>query len=352
MTECSTLSLIDCSPPKLKMSVFSTPAPKFSTEEAEAMVSDLYGFVARASVLNSERDQNFLCSTSVGKKMVLKISNPDEDKGVLEMQNECMKHIHDRDAWLDIPLVIAGIDQNEIMMVNQGSITYWVRLVNYLNGALLKDVLHNASTLYELGSFLGRLCQAMSGFDHAAARRDFPWDIAHTEFIKTHKHYVYANEEIVDHFVGLYERNVLPNVAKLRKAVIHNDGNDHNVLVHNDGDIRSIIDFGDMVCSFVACEPAVCMAYVALEKDDSLGAISEVLRGFHGVFPLTDVELGSVIYLACLRSCITVTMAAYRKNLFAENEYITVTEDRAWRFLKHMQNENLQTWSQKLTELC
>ena len=57
------------------MSVISTPAPKFSTEEAEAMISNLYGFVARASVLPSERDQNFLCSTSVGKKMVLKIKN-------------------------------------------------------------------------------------------------------------------------------------------------------------------------------------------------------------------------------------------------------------------------------------
>ena len=142
------------------MSVFSTPAPIFSTEEAEAMVSAFYGFVARASVPNSERDQNFLCSTSDGQKMVLKISNPDEDKGVLEMQNECMKHIHDRDAWLEVPLVIAGIDQNEIMMVNQGSITYLVRLVSYLNGSLLKDVVHNESMLYELESFLGRLCQA------------------------------------------------------------------------------------------------------------------------------------------------------------------------------------------------
>ena len=51
------------------MSVFSTPPPAFSIEEAEAMVFDFYGLIVRASALNSERDQNFLCSTSDGERI-------------------------------------------------------------------------------------------------------------------------------------------------------------------------------------------------------------------------------------------------------------------------------------------
>jgi len=316
------------------------------------MVFNFYGLMVRASVLYSERDQNFLCSTPDGRKMVLKISNPDEDEGVLEMQNKCMKHIHDHGVRVQVPSVIASIESNEIMTVDQGTITYLARLVDYLPGPLLKDAVHRESMLSELGLFLGRLCLAMSGFKHSGADRDFPWDIARTDFIHTHKHYVSEDEGIVDHFLGLYEKNVLPIAARLRKAVIHNDCNDHNVLVHNDGVIRGIIDFGDMVSSFVACEPAVCMAYVALETDKPLRAIGQVLKGFHGIFPLTAVELRSVIYLVCIRSCITVTMAAYRKNLFPENKYITVTEGQAWSFLKKMRNEDLQAWSQTLTEAC
>ena len=338
--------------PEHNVSVFSTPPPKFSTEEAEAMVFNFYGLVVRASALTSERDQNFLCSTPDGRKMVLKISNPDEVDGVLEMQNKCMRHIHDHGVKVQVPLVIAGLERNEIMAANQGATTYLVRLLRYLPGAQLKDVLHHESMLSELGSFLGRLCLAMSGFKHPNADRDLPWDIARTDFLKTHKHYVSQDVGIVDHFLGLYEKNVLPIAARLRKAVIHNDCNDHNVLVHNDGDIRGIIDFGDMVCSFVACEPAVCMAYVALETEKPLMAIGQVLNGFHGIFPLTAAELRSVIYLVCIRSCITVTMASYRKSLFPENKYISVTEAQAWNFLRKMQHEDLQAWSRTLTELC
>ena len=181
------------------MSVFSTPPPAFSIEEAEAMVFDFYGLIVRASALNSERDQNFLCSTPDDQKIVLKISNPDEDKAVLVMQNECMKYIHDHDARLQVPLAIAGNAGNDIFVVNREATTYLVRTVSYLPGLQLKDVAHHESMLYELGSFLGSLRQAMSGFDHYAASRDFPWDIAYIDFIKAHKRYLPEGEEIVDY---------------------------------------------------------------------------------------------------------------------------------------------------------
>ena len=346
--DCITSNTSNKCPQKNYMSVFSTPPPNFSAKEAEAMVFDLYGLTTNASSLDSERDQNFLCSTPDEKKMVLKISNPAEDKAVLEMQNECMQYIHDHAIPLRVPWVIAGIEHNDIMTFNLSATTYLVRLVHYLPGLQLTDVSHRESMLHELGSFLGRLSLAMSRFNHSAAHRDFPWDIAHIDFIRTHKHYVTEDEGIIDHFIGLYEKNVLPNAANLRKAVIHNDANDHNVLVDNDGNMRGIIDFGDMIYSFLACEPAVCMAYVALGKDEPLEPIAQVLKGFQAIFPLTEDGLLSVVYLVCIRSCITVTMAAYRKQLFPENKYISVTEDQAWNFLKKMQNENLQTWSQKL----
>jgi Ser/Thr protein kinase RdoA (MazF antagonist) len=330
------------------MSVFSTPPPNFSAEEAEAMVFELYGLTTNVSLLNSDRDQNFLCIIPDKQKFVLKISNPAEHRTILEMQNECMKHILDNPTPLQVPCVIAGTEHDEITEFDLESTTYLVRVVHYLPGLLLNDVSHHKSILHELGSFLGNLSLIMSSFNHSAAHRNFPWDIAQTDFIETHKHYVSEHEEIIDHFVKLYKKNVLISDASLRKAVIHNDCNDHNILVNNNGDMIGIIDFGDMVYSFVACEPAICMAYVALEKDEPLESIAQVLKGFHETFPLTENELLSMIYFICIRSCITVTMAAYRKLLFPENKYIWVTEDQSWNFLKQMQNEDLDKWSQKL----
>ncbi len=324
------------------MSVFNSPPPNYSLEDIIKLVEDHYGFIVQITVLNSERDQNFLCATDK-KKYVLKISNPDEDRAVLEMQNACMQYIKDHDPSLQVPLAF-----KEVKTIEYEGTSFFIRLVDYLPGQFLMNVDHHNDLLYELGSFLGRLRTAMNGFDHPAGHRDFPWDVANVDFIKEHKHFLNSKKGIVDNFINQYEQNVLPIVSKLRKVLIHNDGNDHNVLVNENGKINGIIDFGDMIYTFIACEPAVCMAYVALEKDDPLEAIAQVLKGFHEKFPLTHDELLSVIYLVCMRSCITVTMAAYRKQLFPDNKYISVTEDQAWDFLKKMQHEDLKKWSDKL----
>ena len=275
----------------------------------------------------------------------MKISNPDEDRSVLEMQNACVQYIKEYDPSLQVPLAFKEVKTIE----NEGT-SFFVRLVDYLPGQLLMDVVHHNDLLYELGSFLGRLRTAMNGFDHPAGHRDFPWDVAYIDFIKEHKHYLESKEGVVDHFIDQYEQIVLPITSKLRKALIHNDGNDHNVLVNEYGETCGIIDFGDMVYTYIACEPAVCMAYVALGKDEPLEPIVQVLKGFHERFPLTLLELSALIYMVCIRLCITVTMAAYRKQLFPDNKYISVTENQAFDFLEKMHNEDLHRWSDKLVE--
>ena len=326
------------------MSVFSSTPPNYSVEDVMRLIEVHYGFKVQATVLNSERDQNFLCNTGE-KRYVLKISNPDEDRSVIEMQNACVQYIKEHDPSLQVPLAF-----KEVKTIKNEGTSFFIRLVDYLPGQLLMEMVHHSDLLYELGSFLGRLRIAMNGFDHPAGRRDFPWDVAYIDFIKEHKHYLESKEGVVDHFIDQYEQIVLPITSKLRKALIHNDGNDHNVLVNEDGETCGIIDFGDMVYTYIACEPAVCMAYVALGKDEPLEPIVQVLKGFHERFPLTLLELSALIYMVCIRLCITVTMAAYRKQLFPDNKYISVTENQAFDFLGKMQNEDLNRWSDKLVE--
>jgi len=324
------------------MSVFNSPPPNYSIEDITQLVEMQYGLIIQAEVLYSERDQNFLCSDSE-KKFILKISNTDEDKNVLEMQNECMLHIHRVDPSLLTPLPIDEIKEYK------GS---YVRLVEYLEGQFLMDIDHHEELLTELGSFLGRLRTAMDGFDHAAGHRPFEWDIRFIDFIKDHKHTLDDNESLVDYFIHLYEKHVLPYENDLRKSMNHNDANTHNVMVNGRGEISGIIDFGDMIHTFTACEPAVCMAYIALEKNDPLADIQEVLKGFHDRYALTELELSKVVYLMCVRSCITLTMAAYRMKLFPENNYISVDNNQAFHFLSRMKNEDLESWSNALVDYC
>ena len=171
------------------MSVFSTVPPNYSTNEAAKIVQKYYGLTTNISFLPSDRDQNFLCSSSK-KKYVLKISNSDERKDVLEMQNECIQFIHKSDSALKVPLVVIGKTGSQIITIEKEETRHFLQLVEYLPGQFLKDIIHNNFMLYQLGSFMGRLHKTMSRFDHPSAHRDFPWDIVHTYFIKSYKHHI------------------------------------------------------------------------------------------------------------------------------------------------------------------
>jgi len=79
--------------------------------------------------------------------------------------------------------------------------------------------------------------------------------------------------------------------------------------------------------------------------------MGQVLKGYHESFHLSEKELKFAIYLVCLRLSISVTMSAYRKKLFSQNEYIMVSEAPAWEFLRRMQYQNLTQFSEDLYDL-
>ena len=107
------------------------------------------------------------------------------------------------------------------------------------------------------------------------------------------------------------------------------------------GHISGIIDFGDMAHTFLVGELAIAITYLILEEEDPFEKIKAVVRGYQSIMPLREEEIESLIYLICIRACITVVTANYRKKLFPENKYITVTETQAWNFLRIFANKDL-----------
>jgi Ser/Thr protein kinase RdoA (MazF antagonist) len=326
-------------------SVFSTRPPSFSEPEITEILAAQFGLSGQSSELYSERDQNFLIQSNSDQKYVLKISNPEERREILDLQNEATLFIHSQDSNFGVPLQIG-----EILEFEKDGQTYFVRLIEYLEGNFLKDSNMDNAAHKNLGIFLGKLSQSLTGFSHPAADREFEWDVRATELIKSRLDNLKSESgnKTVNHFLNEFEQNISPH--ELRMAVIHNDGNDHNILVDEQGETTRIIDFGDMVYSYQVTEPAVCMAYVGLENDDPFMPMAHVLKGYHSCFPLTDSELKSALYLSCVRLCISVTMSAWRMNLFPEIKYLSVSQKPAWDLLRKLENEDLKEWSQKLLD--
>mgnify|MGYP000969829391 CR=1 FL=1 len=166
------------------------------------------------------------------------------------------------------------------------------------------------------------MTNSLRGFEHPSAHRRFDWDARQLDLVKDKLSYVDSNEDraTIGHFLNEFEKSVAPLAHEIRMSIIHNDGNDQNILVNDMGQTIGIIDFGDMVYSYTVMDPAVCMAYINLNKEDAMPHMAAMLSGYRSTYQLNDAEIMSMVYLMCLRLCVTVLMASWRKKLFPENE--------------------------------
>jgi ethanolamine-phosphate phospho-lyase len=329
------------------LTVFDTPPPHFSNKEVKDILFFHYKIKANSKLLFSDRDQNFLINDSLGKKYILKISNPAESLDYLKLQNHATLLIQSNDSDLRVPKLI-----DDIKSIKKDGIIFFVRLIKFIEGEFLKNIILNEGSYFKLGEFLGRLDISLTKVNQKFKKTNFDWDVRTINSIKSRLSFI-KNENDKDtiiYFLNAYKSNVEINDLKLRKMFIHNDANDQNILEDRKGNLNGIIDFGDMVYSYQVAEPAVCMAYVALGKSEPYGPMVNVLKGYHSKFPLKNIELESAIYISCIRLCISVTMAAWRTKLFPSNKYLLVSQHQAWNFLRKMRDEDLEIFSKKMVD--
>ena len=217
--------------------MLSQNRPRFSAERAVDVARQLYGLeVEVLEELPSERDQNFHLRDREGTELVLKFSNTEEPRSVLELQNEALRHVAHRDPEIVIPQ-LRELSEGGTMTEVEGDDgpSYPCRLFNYLPGrplALSKP--HPESLLRSVGRFMGRLDRALEGLRHDSKRRKLMWRAESAPEILHDGIALVENEgrrELLSYYLSLYETEVAPELSSLPSGVIHNDGNDHNVLV-------------------------------------------------------------------------------------------------------------------------
>ena len=194
---------------------------------------------------------------------------------------------------------------------------------------------------------MGALDRAFASFDHPAVHREFHWDLARAaEVIPALLAEIDGDERraVVERLLARFESATLPRLAALRRGVIHDDANDYNVLVGGGEDdlllrnqrVVGLLDFGDMVHTVVAAEPAVAAAYALLGASDPLAAACAVVAGYHAVHPLGEDEIAAVWDLVCMRLCLSVCHAAHQRRARPGNEYLSISEAPAWAALERL----------------
>ena len=112
-------------------------------------------------------------------------------------------------------------------------------------------------------------------------------------------------------------------------------GGDDNLFAHNQR-ITGLLDFGDMVYSCVACDPAIAAAYAILDKPDPLAVAAQVVKGYHAAYPLEEAEIAAIWDLIIMRLCMSVCHAAHQRRMEPDNEYLSISERPAWEMLARL----------------
>jgi len=310
-------------------------APRYTLDDAARVARMLYGVDATATTLPSERDQNFLLTTSDGPRFVLKIANATEDAAMLEAQNAAMAHVSAYGGRC--PRVVASTSGASIVRIPESS--HLARLVTFVPGTPLAEHSERRPDLLEdLGRALGELDRALATFEHPAIHRNFHWDLANASRVIAEHLPLVGNvglRALIERISAPALRAVDARKEWLRRSAIHNDANDWNVIV--DGRrIEAIIDFGDMVCGWTAADPAVAIAYAVLDVSDPIATATGIVRGYHRIWPLEDEEIAVLFPLVCLRLCMSACIAAWQQQQRPGDEYLAVSQEPVRRTLPRL----------------
>jgi Ser/Thr protein kinase RdoA (MazF antagonist) len=339
--------------------------PRVSAERALEALRDLYGRTGTLSELPSERDRNFRVVFEDGELAVLKFSHPAEQRELLELQHRMQARVSARAPVYRFPTVMQTEEGGAIGTTPVGEDLLLTRLLAWVPGMPLARAAPRSRALLEgVGFLLGSVDGALEGLEDPAAHRYLRWDLRQAEqVVAAHVEHVGDDERrgLVDRLARSASESLGRHADALRTAVIHNDANDHNVLVETvagDPDaaesraVTGLIDFGDVVHSWLVAEVAIACAYAMLGASDPHRAAAAVVRGYHRAHPLTEPELAALPHLALLRLLVSVSLSASQAARDPENRYLAISETSAWRVIHYLADESPQLFHAKLREAC
>lgn len=321
------------------MSAFEQNPPALSAAELEMLLELHWGIKGAVTPLASERDQNARVEAA-GGRYVLKVVNPAEDRGFVDLQNGVIAHLASAGV-AGVPRLIptrTGTAMAETLVEGKPAM---VRLVSYLDGRLLSAVPKSAALLADLGRFLGRLSAGLQGFGHAAAHRpDFLWSLDNAEGVAGFVPDIAdpRRRALVESLFARYRTRVAPVLPRLRASVLHQDANDNNVIVDaaSPDRIAGLIDFGDMGFGRTVNELAIALAYGLMGVEDLYGSARALIGGYVEAFPLIAAEADVLYDLMRMRLAMSVCISSRQSRRYPDNPYLTISQKPAFDLLERL----------------
>src|SRR5215469_614527 len=339
-----------------RLDPLQTTPPVLGPEVARQVLRDSFRIEGSLTPLDGERDQNFRVDAGAGRRFVLKISNPADDRPVLEMQTAALRHIELVDPGLPVMRALPAADGApwaEVPGADGG--VYLARLFTFLPGRVISAPALTTQAIWSFGQVTARLGRALRGFFHPAADYEIMWDISHSPRLRPLLSYLADGprraqaERVLDRF----DARVAPVLPGLRAQVIHGDVSMYNVLFGDDLQVSGIVDFGDMTHAPLVCDLAVAIADVLHGRSDAIAAADAMIGGYVSVTPLEEEEAGLLADLVAARLATEVVVTAWRSGRYPDNAaYAESSEPAARAFLDAIEETGIDTVAQRFREAC
>ncbi len=329
--------------PSVGQALFAAEPPKLTLAQAEAVALSCYGLTARASILSSERDQNFLMQCEGGGAYVLKATHPAEDPAVTDFHTQAQLRLMQAGGEPPVPRLMPGLT---------GEYVHWrededggrraIRLMTFVDGVPLYKVDRSLAQHQALGRALAQFDRALADFSHPMADHELMWDLQHADRLADLLPRIAQPQQrqLAERQLDRFMRDTQPRLRGLRRQVIHNDLNPYNVMVDRarPDHIAALLDFGDMVRAPLVQDLAVAGAYLLQDAPDPLSpALRHCLASYHQALPLTDTEIALLPGLMAARLLITVAITGWRAQQHPENRhYILRNNGLAWTGLARL----------------
>ena len=299
------------------------------SEEAKSLLKKNWGIDGQISSLPSERDINFKISGKAN--YVLKIY-PKVDstlKTRLNLQNKVLKFLEEKKINTS-PFVVPTKSKKLLINPSKGSIA---RLLTFHEGAAWGNKSeHSGEEIEQLGRLIATVDKNLNQLKISKEERKslnapFIWNMLQAESLLSWSSKISDSNsrKVVEATISNFKKNILPRLKKMPMQVIHNDGNDYNII--ENGEKLVLIDFGDMIYAPKIVGAAVAAAYVGLKSDDPVKQISQFIRGYHSVNPLSLEEISILIELVKVRLASSVANAALQRGVNPDNDYLSISQN-------------------------
>jgi len=331
--------------------------PEFDAQQVAALARQLYALDGPMKLLHGERDLNYLISTGESR-FVFKIANAEEARDMLDCQHRVFERLARAQVFPLIARARKSLNGNEIETVTDArGRQHYCRVLPFLEGRMWSDLdTSGAELLHDLGANLAALDRALTGFSHPGLKRPLLWNMEITATALDAYKPLLANDEqrdLVEHFEKGYVKRVLPLQDSLRRGVIHNDANRENVIVDASGTrTLGIIDFGDMLDTWLVLEAAIAATYSMLQQADPLDAAAALARGYHQGLALEPREIGILFDLIGMRLCMSVCLCAHQQRLEPDNAYLSIDVEDSWTLMRQLQPISADQAREMLMAAC